>query len=164
MDAVDALKQELGFAEVEPELKRLIGVYRQLQTLEKQARLKPASYLAKYRSTLTRSIEQVRTNTVADTPLDPDSSAAKDWFSSFIAWADEQWRGFKLDEISARRHPSNVYAWIQQHFPALYKNRMTAEERADKHLTIRNLEMLKASELALLKTYRDAIDGEGRTN
>lgn len=164
MHAIDALKAELGYAEAEPALKRVIGVYRSLQTLEKQARLKPAVYLAKYRALLTRSIAQVKTNSETETPLDVDSEAVRKWFRDFTAWADERWREFDIAKKQSARYPRNVYAWIEQHYPELYKQRQAAEQRADKHLTIRNLELLKASELAILKTYRDAIDGEGRAN
>jgi hypothetical protein len=164
MNAIDALKAEVGYAEAEPALKRVIGVYRSLQTLEKQARLKPAVYLAKYRALLTRSIAQVKTSAETETPLDSDSDIVKQWFTAFTAWLEERWREFGIAKKQAKRYPRNLYAWVEQHYPAIYKQRQAAEERADKHLTIRNLELLKASELALLKTYRDAIDGEGRAD
>jgi hypothetical protein len=152
MNPVEALHAELGFDQYAADLRRVAGVWRNLEALQAKARGNKR-YLSEYRSYLTRCIKQLQQT---EKELQPDEAmkAAEE----FGAWVRQRYADLNVAHREASRFPQPWESWCQRHRPVEYKNVCIALNAACERTTQRTVDALRRAYEAMFHAYIGAFD------
>lgn len=140
----------MDFSKYEPDLRLIVGVWKEIEALRRRVRSTPAS-IKQYRHYLTACIQKLRTQG-ADEPMlgEADLLAA---CRETTLYLEALYLDLDIETHAAGRQPVNPLAWCEKWLPGPYASYQRADSEANERQSAYSLMRLRESLQSLLREY-----------